>query len=153
VWAASSAPVLPVNKKGKLLLTQAGPPLSCSEPQALCTSLSVCGCEDFGVEYVLKLSRRQSLMKFSRADSRVTIFIKSDVSETVGRDSSAGIATGYGMDGSVIAPRWGAKFSATGPGAHPASYTMGTGFLSRGSSGRGVVLSIHLYLAPRLRKE
>jgi hypothetical protein len=47
-----------------------------------------------------------------------------------GRDSSVGIATGYGLDGAGIEFRWGARFSApfqTGPGTHPASYTMGTG--------------------------
>ena len=40
------------------------------------------------------------------------------------------IATGYGLDGPGIESRWGARFSApvqTGPGAHPASCTMGTG--------------------------
>jgi hypothetical protein len=48
----------------------------------------------------------------------------------VGRDSSVGIATRYGLDGPGIKSQWGARFSApvqTGPGAHPASYTMGTG--------------------------
>ena len=52
----------------------------------------------------------------------------------VGRDSAVGIATRYGLDGSGIESRWGARFSApvqTGPGAYPASYTMGTGYLSR----------------------
>jgi hypothetical protein len=47
-----------------------------------------------------------------------------------GRDSSVGIATGYGLDGPGIESRWGARFFAyvkTGPGAHPASCTMGTG--------------------------
>ena len=40
------------------------------------------------------------------------------------------IATGYGLDGLGIESRWGARFSApvqTGPGAHPAYCTMGTG--------------------------
>ena len=49
-----------------------------------------------------------------------------------GRDSSVGIATRYGLDGSAIESRWGERFSApvqTGPGVHPASYTMGTGSL------------------------
>jgi hypothetical protein len=49
----------------------------------------------------------------------------------VDRDSSVGIATRYGLDGPGIESRWGARFSApfhTGPGAYPASYTMGTGF-------------------------
>jgi hypothetical protein len=47
-----------------------------------------------------------------------------------GGDSSVGIATGYGLDGPGIESRWGARFFAhvqTGPGAHPASCTMGTG--------------------------
>jgi hypothetical protein len=50
----------------------------------------------------------------------------------VGRDSSVGIATRYGLNGPGIESRWGARFSApvqTGPGAHPASCTMGTGSL------------------------
>jgi len=48
----------------------------------------------------------------------------------MGRDSSVGIATRYGLDGPGIEFRWVARFSAsiqTGPGAHPASNTMGTG--------------------------
>jgi hypothetical protein len=53
----------------------------------------------------------------------------------VGRDSSVGIATRYGLVGPGIESRWGARFSAavqTGPGAHPASCKMDTGSLSRG---------------------
>jgi hypothetical protein len=48
----------------------------------------------------------------------------------VGAGSSVGIATGYGLDGPGIESRGGGRFSAhvqTGPGAHPASCTMGTG--------------------------
>ena len=48
----------------------------------------------------------------------------------MGRDSSVGIATRYGLDDKGIESRWRARFSApvqTGPGAHPASFTMGTG--------------------------
>ena len=44
--------------------------------------------------------------------------------------SVVGIATGYELDGPVIESRWGSRFFApvqTGPGAHPASCTMGTG--------------------------
>ena len=50
-----------------------------------------------------------------------------------GRDSSVGIATSYGLDGSGMESRWEARFSApvwTGPGTHPASYTMGTASFS-----------------------
>ena len=48
----------------------------------------------------------------------------------MGSDSSAGIATRYGLDRLGIESRWGARFSAlvkTGAGAYPASCTMGTG--------------------------
>ena len=66
----------------------------------------------------------------------------------MGRDSSVGIATRYGLDGSGIETRWKARFSAlvqTGPGAHPASCTMGTGSL-RGVKrpGRGADHPPHL---------
>jgi len=53
------------------------------------------------------------------------------------RDSSVDIANRYGLDGPGIESRWGVSFSApvqTGPGAHPASCTMGTGSLSRGKA-------------------
>jgi hypothetical protein len=46
------------------------------------------------------------------------------------RDSSVGIATSNRLDISGIESRWGARFFAhvqTGPGAQPASCTMGTG--------------------------
>ena len=58
------------------------------------------------------------------------------------RDSSVSIATAYGLDGPGIESRWEARFSApvqTGPRAHPASYTIGTGLLWGGiRPGRGV---------------
>ena len=44
-----------------------------------------------------------------------------------GWDSSVSIVTRYGLDGPGIESRWGARFSAPGPGAHPTSYTVGTG--------------------------
>ena len=45
------------------------------------------------------------------------------------RDNSVGIANQYELDGPGIESQWGARPSApiqTEPGAHPASYTMGT---------------------------
>ena len=48
----------------------------------------------------------------------------------MGRDSSVGIATCYGLDGPGIEFPWGARFSApvqTLPAANLASYIMGTG--------------------------
>jgi len=72
-----------------------------------------------------------------------------------GPGSSVGIATGYGMDGPWIESRWGAKFYApvqTGPGAHPASWTMGTGSFPGVKRGRGVTLTPHPILVPWSRK-
>jgi hypothetical protein len=51
-----------------------------------------------------------------------------------GPGSSVGIATDYGLDGLGIESQWGARFFAhvqTGPEAHPASCTMGTGSFLR----------------------
>ena len=60
----------------------------------------------------------------------------------VGQDSAVGIASRYGLDGPGIESLWWATFSApvqTGPGAHPASCTMGTGSVPRVKQpGRGV---------------
>ena len=74
----------------------------------------------------------------------------------MGRDSSVGIATRYGLDGPGDRIPVGATFSTTiqaGSGAHPASYTMVNGSLSTGVKrpGRGVDHPPHL--APRLKKE
>ena len=74
----------------------------------------------------------------------------------MGRDSSVGIATCYGLDGPGIETWWGRRFSApvqTGPGAHPASCIMGTVSFLGVKSGGGVALTNHPYLATRLRKE
>jgi hypothetical protein len=55
----------------------------------------------------------------------------------MGTDSSVGIATRYGLDGPGTESRWEERFSAlvqTGPGAHPASYTMSTGTFPGGKA-------------------
>jgi len=73
-----------------------------------------------------------------------------------GPDSSVGIATGYGLDSLGIKSKVEAGFSApvqTGPGAHPASYTMGTGYFPGVNSGRGVTLTLHSLLVPLVMKE
>ena len=44
---------------------------------------------------------------------------------TLGRDDTVGTATRYGLDGTGIESRCGARFpppARTGPGAHPADY-------------------------------
>ena len=66
---------------------------------------------------------------------RVTLIYKTGILLPMVRifvdwDSSVGIATDYGLDGPGIESRSGMRFSApvqTGPGDHPASYTVGTG--------------------------
>jgi len=53
------------------------------------------------------------------------------------RGNAVSIATRYELDGSGDRIPVGARFSAhvqTGPGAHPASYTVGTGFFPGGKA-------------------
>jgi len=73
----------------------------------------------------------------------------------VARDNSVGTTTRCGLDAPGIESRLGVTFSApvqTGPGAHPAFYTRGTGsFLGVKRPGRGVDHPPHP--APRLKKE
>jgi hypothetical protein len=72
----------------------------------------------------------------------------------VGPDSSVSIATRYGLDGPGSNPG-GARFSApvqTGPAAHPASCTMGTGSVQGlRRPGRGAYHPPNV--APKLKKE
>ena len=54
----------------------------------------------------------------------------------VDRDSSAGIATRYGLEGPRIESRWGPDFSPsvqTGPGVYPAYCIMVTGVKAAGA--------------------
>ena len=68
-----------------------------------------------------------------------------------GPGSSVSIATDYGLDGPGIESQWEATFSAvqTGPGAHPASCTMGTGSFTGVESDRGVTLTPQRLIVPR----
>ena len=75
--------------------------------------------------------------------------------ETLGRDNSVGITIRYGLDGPGIESRWEARFSPpvqSVHGAHPASYTMGTGSLP-GVKRPGCDADHPPYLVPRLKKE
>ena len=74
---------------------------------------------------------------------------------TVGRDSSVGIATRYGLDGPGIESRWRRDFphpSGTAPGTHTASCKMGTGSPPEvNRPERGV--NYPPQIVPRLKKE
>ena len=85
-----------------------------------------------------------------------TVTISGMFNAYCGPGSVLGIATGYGLDGPGIESRCEARFSApfqTGPWAHPASCTMGTGFFPRVKSGRGVTLNPHPLLVPLVMNE
>jgi hypothetical protein len=72
----------------------------------------------------------------------------------VGRDSSIGIVTRYGLDGPGMESRWRRDFSApaqTDPGAHPVSYTMGTGPFP-GVKRPGCDVDHPPHVMPRLKK-
>ena len=71
-----------------------------------------------------------------------------------GLGSSVGIVTDYGLDGPEIESRWGRDFPPiqTGPGAHPASCTMGAGSFPGVKCGLGVLLITHPFLALRSGK-
>ena len=64
--------------------------------------------------------------------------------------SSVGIATDYGLDGPRIESRWGRDIPPvqTGPGAHPASCTMGTGSFPGVKCCRSVLLTTQQLLEP-----
>ena len=65
---------------------------------------------------------------------RVFVNIKCKYTLLVNQDSAVRTTTRYGLDGPGIKSQWGARFPTyvkTGPGAYPASCTMGTGSLSQ----------------------
>ena len=93
-----------------------------------------CAIQNFTVSF--KQNKSSNLCLISKTNYKILFWeVKSLVyivfkQRRGGRDSSGGIVTRYGLGGPGIESRWGARFSApvqTGPGAHPASYTMGTG--------------------------
>jgi hypothetical protein len=85
-------------------------------------------------------------------------------SQLSGPGSSVSIATDYGLDGPGIESHLqlkikkipvGARFFAqvqTGPMAHPASCTVGTGSFPEVESGRSVTLTPHPLLVPRYKR-
>jgi len=78
------------------------------------------------------------------------------VTAVCGPGNVVGIATAYGLDGPGIESRWGARFSApvqTGPEAHTASCTKGTGSFPGVRCCRGLTLTPHPLLVPRSKIE
>ena len=72
----------------------------------------------------------------------------------VGRDSLVGIATAYGLDGSVIESRWRRDFPhLSRPALRPTQppCTMGTGSFPGVRCGRGVTLTPHPLLVPKVK--
>jgi hypothetical protein len=69
-----------------------------------------------------------------------------------GPGSVVGIAAGRSGDRIPVGARFFAPVQ-TGPGTHPASCTMGTGFCPGVKSGRGVTLTPHPLLVPLVMKE
>ena len=67
-----------------------------------------------------------------------------------GAGNSVGIATDYGLDGPGIEFWWGEIFRPfqTGPGAHPASCTKGTGSFPGVKYGRCMLFNTHPLLVP-----
>jgi hypothetical protein len=73
------------------------------------------------------------------------------INSVLGPGSSVGIATDYGLDGPGSNPGGDEIFrpSRTGPGAHLATCTMGTGSFLGVKYRRGVLLTTHPLLVPR----
>ena len=113
----------------------------------------------FAVLQFIRADRQMTRMgaKFSNFPSikNENNFTKSYYSAGVGRDSSVGIATRYRLDDPGIESRWerGFRTVQSVPGAHPASYTIGAGLLSRGVKRPGRAVEHSPHLAPRLKKE
>jgi hypothetical protein len=94
---------------------------------------------------IINLNTRHQKFSPRNISSYIDIF-KGPVAQSVQR-----LATGWTVWGSNPG---GARFSApvqTGPGAHPASCTMGTGSFPGVESGRGVTVTRHPLLVPRRR--
>ena len=106
----------------------------CAVPVSFCTAKYChrwgCNCGKIQAAFRrrLKLTSEQlavMLGRITRSDQR-----NIDMYSGLGPGRVVGIATGYGLDGPRIESQWGPRLSApvqTGPRAHPASFTMGTG--------------------------
>jgi hypothetical protein len=119
--------------------------------------------------FYVHVTAHRNRFLFNNQPDALIIQIYSVTKLYCGPGSVVGIATAYGLDGPGIESwwgrdfpylsrqaRWGARFSVpvqTGPDAHPASCTMGTGSFPGVSCGRGVRLTPHPLLVPRSKTE
>ena len=115
-----------------------------------------------GLMVIYTSQKTTSVPKFPSAGlpSRITVFLNFmqfiiDYSNQVGRvaQSVKRLATGWTVGDRIPVE---ARFSApvqTGPGANPASCTMGTGSFLGVNSGRSVTLTHHVLLVPLVMKE
>jgi len=91
-----------------------------------------------GFEPTISVGERQQNYASDRAATGTGSFhsyCARNTTSTVGRNSSVGVATRYGLKCPGIETRWRDRLSApvqTGPRFHTASFTMGTGVLSQG---------------------
>jgi hypothetical protein len=84
------------------------------------------------------------VVHFCKMKRNISAYIFKAMRFINGPGSSVGIATGYGLDGPEIEPRWGVIFRTRSnrPWGPPS-------LLYNGQSGRGVVLTTHSLLLPR----
>jgi hypothetical protein len=77
--------------------------------------------------------------------SQKQLYLHHSILMTGGPGTSVGIATDYGLDGPGIESRWGRDFPPvqTGPGAQPASCTVGTGSFTGVICGQGMTMTTH----------
>jgi len=101
---------------------------------------------------LMKNAWKMKLTSATISHSYTDHFAKCNTAVCVWPGSSVGRATDYGLDGPGNESRWRERDFPpfqTGPGAHPASCTMGTGSFPGVKCGRGVLLTTHPLLAPR----
>ena len=103
----------------------------------------------YGFNSVVYMSRKYILVYYKKTKYYSHVF--PSVYKIQGPGSSVGIATELWAGRSGTESRWGRDFPPvqTGPGAHPASCTMGTGSFPGVKCGRDVLLTTHPFLVPR----
>jgi hypothetical protein len=100
-------------------------------------------CKETTAIIMLNIIRRHR----EKFNEQVSWFVQ-PCSSGMGRGSSVGTVTRYGLDGPEIQSLWGRDFPHL-----PDRPWVAPSLISGGKGGRGVALTTHLHLAPRLKKE